>query len=228
MVEVERGEQLELSCGRRHSVGRRRKSDRLQRLSESPADTYRACRADVLDCLVRGTFHGDGYVLVNLLALLERVREAEHERCAVALERGIGPVALVFGLPEIALQIEPHTTAGCEVDLEPVEGGEERQIDAVLEPLLLDQKGELTMDRSTRSSSAIPTSNGLLRRVQETEANPVVEQVPSRCAVEREADLPGGIAGHRPVPDEVVVVSDVSHREADIERVAAVVDLDFR
>src|SRR5436309_3272056 len=109
-------------------------------------------------------------MLADLLSFLERMREAAHERRAVTLERGISPVALIFGLPEIALQIEAHTPAGSEVDLELVEGGEERQIDAVLEPLLPDQKGELTRDRSSRSSSAIPAANGLLERVQDTEA----------------------------------------------------------
>ena len=49
---------------------------------------------------------------------------------------------MVLGLPEVSLELEEDAPSALEVDLQPVVRGEERVVDAVLDPLRADQVRE--------------------------------------------------------------------------------------
>ncbi len=222
VVEAERAKGLELVVAERRPVGRGAEAEPRQPPPERPADTQ---YGSGVGRAIRRPLDPKAHALRHPLPGGQLVREPELDRRAVRLERGVGPVPLVLVLPEVAGELEAHRAALLEVDLEAVEGGEEREIDAALEALWADQLRELAGDVAVRRSCAVRTAARFPVRVEDAEADPAVEHVSRAGAVVRQLDRPVRTPFDPAFPREVDVAAFVANREADLERVPAVVEL---
>ena len=162
---------------------------------------------------------GDGHRLVAALAGGQLVREAQRQRRAVGLERRVGPVALILGLEQVAVEGQRDLTAARQRDLQPADRVEQWDVDAVLEPLRRDEPWELAGDGPLRRLAPVARAAQLAPRMQHAESDPVVEHGPSAPAIHGEGDGPAHVAGDRALPGEVRVVTGVTDREAHGEPV---------
>jgi hypothetical protein len=150
----------------------------------------------------------------------------ELERGRVRLERRVGPVALVLGLEEIALELETRDEPVGDLDLELVERREDRLREPALPELRPDRVRELPGNHAFGRAGAVAAA-GVLSRVEDAEADPVVEKLALGRSPQRVVDRAVGAACELPVPAEVDLLLPVPRLEGQAERVARVLDLEI-
>ncbi len=176
-----------------------------------------------------GSVHADRSdrdALPERLPRLERRGPTERDRGRVGLEVRVGPVPVVFRLPQIALELEDQAPVVGERDLQPVEGVEERMDGGAVEALRSDQVGERVVDLARGRPGREARARGLAPGMVDADSDPVEGKCLPRRAVEDVLDPARLVAGDRPPPGEVHLTPGMPHLERDPEPVVALVELE--
>ncbi len=142
---------------------------------------------------------------------------------AARLERGVGPVALVLGREQAALEGRPDGDP-VEVDLERRAGRDEGELPAVHDLLRRDEPGQDAGDGTVRRLGPVRPAGRRCLGVEDAEADPAELEVGARHALHRVVDPPIGGGRDRPLPPEVDVAGPVAGAERDLQVAVAAGD----
>ena len=155
------------------------------------------------------------------------MRPAEGDRRRVGLERGIRPVPLILHLEQVAFELEAGPQPALELDLQPVVRGEERPELSILDALRADPLRQRAGQLPVRRPRAVRAA-GVLARVENAEADPVVLEVRLRDALEPAVERAVGSADELAAPVEAKLARFVKRVERDTEGVGTRFDLQPR
>ena len=170
----------------------------------------------------------DDKTLSERLTRLERRWRAQADRRGVRLEVRVGPVSVVFGLPQVALEVEDETTPFRELHLEMIERGKEWRERLAVEGLRADQVRKRAIDLAVGSTRSEPGTGRLAPRVMDAQADAPERERGPRVPVEDVLDPTRVRPGDRAVPGEVDLAACVADVELDAEAVIRLLDLQPR